>query len=291
MTRASRRLSQLLVTAFTAAAIAAGAGSARAGSVTKVPQASDAPGIPTQLQGVGITEHLGADVGLGTITLRDETGKPRRLGEFFHSGRPVLLALVYFECPNLCTFVLNGMVDGLKDLAWNPGREFEVVAVSIDPKEDAELAADKKLAYLQAYGRENTQAGWHFLTGDEAQVRKLADEVGFGYRYDPAEKQYAHSAALFVLTPTGKISRYLYGIQYRHQDLKMALLEASSGKIGTVVDRFLLFCFRYDPQSRRYSFYLTRLMQAGAGGTVIGFGGYLGYFWLRQGSRKRRRNS
>lgn len=251
-------------------------------------QASE-PGVPEQLRDVGITEHLGDEVGIATLTFKDEKGTPRRLGEYFQNGRPVLLALVYFECPNLCTFVLNGLVDGLKGLQWTPGREFEVVAVSIDPKEDAKLAEEKKAAYLQAYGREGSASGWHFLTGDDSQIKKLAAQVGFGYKYDAAEKQYAHSAALFVLTPAGKISRYLYGIQYRHQDLKMALLEASSGKIGTVVDRFLLFCFRYDPKSRRYSFYLTRLMQAGAGGTVIGFGGYLGYFWLRQGSRKRRR--
>jgi protein SCO1/2 len=145
--------------------------------------------------------------------------------------------------------------------------------VSIDPKEGAALATSKKAAYLATYGKPETASGWHFLTAEEAQVKRLADQVGFGYRYDPVQQQYAHSAGLFVLTPEGKISRYLYGIDYPVKDVRLALLEASSGKIGTIVDRLLLFCYRYDPQTRGYSFYLTRLMQVAAGLTVLVLGG------------------
>src|SRR5262249_30554951 len=146
-----------------------------------------------------------------------------------------------------------------------PGNQFEVVVVSIDPRETTALALSKKSAYLASYGKPETALGWHFLTAEESQVRRLADQVGFGYRYDSAQQQYAHSAALFALTPEGKVSRYLYGIDYPVRDVRLALLEASSGKIGTIVDRLLLFCYRYDPQTHKYSVYLTRLMQAAAG--------------------------
>jgi protein SCO1/2 len=140
----------------------------------------------------------------------------------------------------------------------------------------------KKESYIKAYGRPEAASGWHFLTGEESQIKKLADQVGFGYRYDEKEKQYAHSAAMYVLTPEGKISRYLYGVEYPNKDLRLALLEASNGKIGTVVDRFLLFCYRYDPNTRSYSIYLTKLMQTACGATMLIFGSYLFVFWRRQ---------
>ena len=160
--------------------------------------------------------------------------------------------------------------------------KFEIVSVSINPRETPALATRKKESYLKAYGRPQAASGWHFLTGDEAQIQKLAAEVGFGYRYDSQEKQYAHSAALFVLTPEGKISRYLYGIEFPVKDFRLALLEATRGKIGTVVDRILLFCYRYDPYTRSYSVYLAKLMQAGCGATILIFGSYLFVFWRRQ---------
>jgi protein SCO1/2 len=238
--------------------------------------------VPPELRDVGVTEHLGSQVSLSEISLRDETGKTVLLSDYFHKGHPVLLSLVYYECPNLCNFLLNGLVTSLKGLDWTPGDKFEIVTVSINPKESSQLASSKKLAYLKAYGRPEAAAGWHFLTGDEVQVRKLASQVGFGYKYDEKEKQYAHSAVLFALTPEGKISRYLYGIEFQNKDLRLALLEASSGKIGTVVDRILLFCYRYDPQTRKYSIYLTKLMQWACGGTMLIFGGYLVCFWRRQ---------
>jgi protein SCO1/2 len=182
----------------------------------------------------------------------------------------------------LCGFLADGLLKSLKTLDWTAGEQFEIVTVSIHPKEDPALATQKKINFLNHYNRPQAASGWHFLTGQEDQIKKLANELGFGYRYDTAEKQYAHSAALFILTPQGKISRYLYGIEFSNKDLRFALLEASNGKIGTVVDRLLLFCFRYDPQTRKYSVYLTRLMKAGCGATVLIFGGYLMIYWRRQ---------
>lgn len=240
-----------------------------------------ATSIPDELKDVGITEHLGSSVDL-SLQFKNEEGKRVPLSDYFHKGKPVILTLVYYECPNLCNFLLNGFVTSLKPMDWTPGDKFDIVTVSIHPKETPALAAQKKTSYLQAYGRPEAAAGWHFLTGDEDEIKKLASQVGFGFRYDAADKQYAHSAALFALTPEGKISRYLYGIQFEVKDLRLALLEASNGKIGTVVERLMLFCYRYDPKTRKYSVYLTKLMQAACGGTVLIFGGYLVLFWRRQ---------
>jgi len=238
--------------------------------------------IPPELAGIGITEHLGDTVSLSSLKFKNELGEVKPLSDYFKRGHPVVLTLVYYQCPNLCNFMLNGLLDGLKTFEWTPGNQFDIVTISINPNETPELAEKKKQSYMKAYSRPEAASGWHFLTGEESQIKQLAKEVGFGYRYDPVEKQYAHSAALYVLTPEGKISRYLYGIEYPNRDLRLALLEASRGKIGTVVDRFLLFCYRYDPHTRKYSVYLTRIMQSACGATVVLFGGYLFIFWRRQ---------
>jgi protein SCO1/2 len=173
-------------------------------------------------------------------------------------------------------------VKSLKELDWSVGKNFEMVTVSIDPTEKPELASKKKAAYIKSYEREGAELGWHFLTGDEPQIRKLAAQVGFGYRYEPKDKQYAHSAAIFALTPEGKISRYLYGVEFKKTDLRLTLIEASNGKIGTVIDRILLFCYRYDPQTRKYSIYLTKVMQVGCGLALVIFGGNLALLWRRE---------
>jgi protein SCO1/2 len=238
--------------------------------------------IPDELKAVGVDEKLGSSVSIRDFEFNDESGQKVNLAEYFKKGKPVLLTLVYYQCPNLCNFLLNGLVTSLKKLDWTVGNQFEIVTVSINPSENPELARAKKEAYLKSYGREGASSGWHFLTGEEKQIQKLAGQVGFGYQWDPKEKQYAHSAVIFMLTPEGKISRYLYGIEFSNKDLRLGLLEASNGKIGTVVDRFLLFCYRYDPQTRKYSVYLTRLMQAGCGSTLVIFGGFLVVFWSRQ---------
>ena len=241
-----------------------------------------ATGVPQPLVNAGITEHLGDSVLINDLSFRDETGKAVALSSYFNQGRPVVMVMAYYGCPNLCTFVLNGLVESLKGLSWVPGNQFEVITVSIDPTETPELAAKKKKAYLTSLAKPEAAAGWHFLTGAEPQIRKLANAIGFGYQWDAEEKQFAHSAAIYTLTPDGRISRYLYGIEFRSSDLKLSLLEASNGKIGTVIERFLLFCYRYDPKTRKYSVYLTKVMQVATAATIALVGSYLGVFWYRQ---------
>lgn len=250
-----------------------------------VAQGAGAPiqdALPVELQAARITETLGAQVDIANLRFRDEQGNEVALSRYFAAKKPVILTLVYYECPNLCNFLLNGFTDSVKGLDWTIGDRFEVVTVSINPRETPALAAAKKESYLKEYGRPEAARGWHFLTGEESQVQALAKQVGFGYRYDPKEKQYAHSAGIFVLTPTGRLSRLHFGVMFQPKDLKLSLLEASDGKIGTVIDRIMLFCYRYDPVKKTYSVYLTKVMQAGGVGTLLIFGSYLGLFWSRQ---------
>lgn len=241
------------------------------------------------LTGVGITEKLGSLIDLNR-TFTDETGKPVQLKEFFSSKRPVVFSLAYYECPMLCGVVLNALVDGLKGMDWTPGKEFTLVNLSFDPKEKFDLAAAKKRNLIEALGKSEAAAGWHFLTGEESQIKALADELGFGYRWDEKEKQYAHGAGIFVLTPEGKLSRVLYGIQYRPSDLRLSLLEASNGKIGTIVDRILLFCFSYNPHLRQYSVTATRVVQIGSVFTILILGGWIAFSRMRE-LRSRPRSS
>lgn len=224
--------------------------------------------VPVELKDVGIGDNLGQQIDLNNSFV-DIEGKEKKLAEYFDGNRPVILAMVYFECPNLCTFVLNELLSGLKDLKWNVGDEFQVVAVSINPNDTAELALKKSEAYIKEYDRPNTKNGWHFLTGPETHSKSLAEQIGFHYKYDEEQKQYAHAAGIFVLTPDGHLSRILYGLNYRAQDLKLALLEAAKGKIGTITDRILMFCYHYDPKGKRYALWATRLMQMGGGITVL----------------------
>lgn len=252
--------------------------------------------VPKELKNVGIQEHLGQLVDL-SLEFSDETGQKNRLESYFQTGRPVLLAFVYYECPNLCTFLLNGLVSSLKNLDWIPGKEFEIVVISINHQENHLLAEKKKKSYVESYIKikenlswDTTQSGWHFLTGELTAVQKITGALGFGFSYDSKQKQFAHSAAIFLLTPRGTISRYLYGIEFSVKDLKLALLEAADGKIGNVVDKFLLYCFRYDPSTKKYSFYLENIMKAGGATTVVLFGSFLTVFWRRQlrGNSKKR---
>jgi protein SCO1/2 len=238
--------------------------------------------IPKPLQDVGILDKNGAQVAIRELTFRDETGAEVRLEKYFQAKRPVILTLVYYECPNLCNFLLNGLVDSMKPLEWTPGKRFDIVSVSINPKETPELATAKKASYLKSYGRPEASEGWHFLTGSDDQVRRLADQVGFQFKYDEKEQQYAHAAGLFVLTPEGRLSRTLYGIAWQVKDLRLALLEASNGKIGTVIDRILLFCYRYNPDTRKYSMALMRVMQAGGAITVLMMVSMFMIFWRKQ---------
>jgi len=233
------------------------------------------------LTGVGIKEKLGDSIDLNH-TFTDETGKTVRIGDFFQAKRPVIISLAYYQCPMLCGVVLNAIVDGIKPLTWTPGKEYTLVNLSFDPKEKFDLAAAKKKNLIEALGKPEAAAGWHFLTGEENQIKALASELGFGYRWDEKEKQYAHGAGIFVLTPDGKISRVLYGIQYRPSDLRLSLLEASNGKIGTIVDRILLFCFSYNPHLRQFSLSATRVVQIGAVLTILILGGFIAISRMRE---------
>lgn len=237
--------------------------------------------LPHQLEDVGITEKLGGQVDLD-LPFLNEAGERVTLGDYFRRGKPVMLSLAYYSCPNLCNYHLNGVKDALRDMNWTTGTEFEYVVVSIDPKETPQLAADKKANYMKAYGRVGAEKGWHFLVGDEASVKALADQVGFKYRWDEQGQQWAHSAAAIVLTPSGEISRYLFGIMFDAQTMRLSLVEASRGMVGSVIDRLILYCFHYDPKASKYTLYAMNVMRGGAILVVLVIAAFLLPFWFRQ---------
>jgi protein SCO1 len=223
---------------------------------------------PDLLKKVALDQNLNAQVPLN-LKFRDEHGREVRLGDYFGS-RPVVLSLVYYQCPMLCTLALNGQLRVYRSLAFNIGDQFDVVTVSINPRETPQLAAAKKAAYLDKYRRPGAERGWHFLTGTDDSIHALASAVGFRYEYDPESKQYAHTTALIVLTPQGRIARYQYGVEYSAKDLRLFLIEASANRIGTPVDAFLLYCFHYDPATGKYSVTILNFVRAGAIATFIG---------------------
>lgn len=235
--------------------------------------------LPAELEGVGVEEKLGQTVDLN-LTFIAENGYPVALRDFFHKGRPVILNLVYYSCPMLCNMVLNGQTTALRELPGTPGRDFEVVTISIDPTETFDLAQRKRAAYLESYGRSTT--GWHFLVDRDGNAKKLAEQAGFHYRLDEKTGQYAHAAAIMVLTPEGKLSRYLYGIKFSPRDLRLALAEAAGSKFWFSTDRVLLYCFHYDPQARGYVLFATNIMRAGAALTVLILGAMLLRLWRRE---------
>jgi protein SCO1/2 len=222
---------------------------------------------PGLLSKIHIDQHLDTPLPLD-LPFVDDHGQAVRLGDYF-GKRPVVLALVYYECPMLCTQVLNGLVTALTVMNFEPGREFDVVAVSFNPREGPGLAAQKKAAYLERYGRAHTANGWHFLTGDEASIKQLTEAVGFRYAYDDAIKQFAHGAAIEVITPKGHVSKYFYGIEYSARDLRLGLIEASDERIGTPIDDFLLFCYHYDPATGKYGASVLRMVRLGGLATVL----------------------
>ncbi|MFS8068316.1 MAG: SCO family protein [Byssovorax sp.] len=235
--------------------------------------------VPVELQGIDIEDRQGAELPRD-IALRDQSGRAVTIGDYLDGERPVMLVLAYYDCPMLCTLVINGALEEMKKLRWTAGDEYRVVVVSFDPRDTTESAAKKRLNYLDAYGRPVAEKGWDFLVGDEAQVKALAAAAGFHYRWDEGQKQFAHAAGAFVYTPDGRLSRTLYGIMF--PGLKLALLEASEGKIGTVVDRVLLFCFHYDPLARGYVIATTRLVRASGALTLAALALWLLRFWRRE---------
>ncbi|MGA8038038.1 MAG: SCO family protein [Candidatus Acidiferrales bacterium] len=228
---------------------------------------------PDLLKNVGIDQKLNQQVPLD-LTFRDENGNTVQLGRYF-GQKPVVLSLVYYDCPMLCTQVLSGMEASLRNISLNIGSDFNVVTVSIDPHEDSKLAHVKQELYTGVYGRRGAAQGWHFLTGDEPQIKQLADSVGFRYAYDPDSKQFAHASTIMVLTPEGKISKYFYGITYPSRDLRLGIVDASDGKIGTPVDSVLLFCYHYDPATGKYGLLVSRLIQGGGLLTLLILGGFI----------------
>jgi len=245
------------------------------------------PALPGALQGVGIDQNLNVQLPLD-LTFRDELGRTVPLSTYFHGGRPVILAPVYYRCPMLCTQILNGLASSLKAVSFNPGQEFEVVAFSFDPKDTVEIAAAKKEMYLRRYGRANTANGWHFLTGDEPNIKALMDAVGFHYKYDPATDQYAHASGVMIVTPDGRLSKYFYGVEYAPRDVRLGLVEASLDKIGTPVDQVLLYCYHYDPTTGKYGAVALNTLRMAAGGFVVVAGAFL-FVMLRRDRRRDRR--
>lgn len=232
------------------------------------------------LREVGFDQNLNAQLPLDT-QFYDEAGKQVRLSQYFTSGKPVILALVYYQCPMLCSEVLAGLTDSLSALRFDAGKDFQVLAVSFDPKDTPESAAAKKQNYLQRYRRPGAEGGWHFLTGDPPSIRMITDAVGFHYTWDEKNKQFAHVAGIVVLTPEGKVSRYFYGVEYSPRDLKFGLIDASNKKIGSFVDQALLFCYHYDPTVGKYTPLVIRMVRTGGVLTLLVLGSFIG-FWVRQ---------
>jgi protein SCO1/2 len=237
--------------------------------------------LPPELVGVDIAEHIGRKVNLD-LQFTAESGYQVPLRRYFEKGKPVLLNFVYYRCPMLCNLVLNGQTAALRELAWTAGKEFEIVTISIAPEEQFNLARAKKKFYLETYDREAAQQGWHFLTDFQGNTKRLADEVGFQYRWDPKTEQWAHTAAIMMLTPDGRISRYLYGVKFKERDLRLGLTEASEGKLGSMGDKLLLFCFHYSSDAKGYVLFARNVMKAGGALMVVLFGIVLGFLFRRE---------
>ena len=225
----------------------------------------DAPqtGLPPALLNVGIDQKLGAELPLDA-TFRDEAGRTVQLREYFKGVRPVILALVFYECPMLCNQILNGLTSTMKSMALVPGRDYDVLTVSFDAREGPELARRKKESYLQRLNRAGAEAGWHFLTGDEANIKRLTEAVGYRFTYDAQTNQFAHASGIMVLTPVGITSHYFYGVEYAPRDVRLGLVEASAGKIGSPVDQILLYCYHYDPVTGKFAWVINLYRWGGA---------------------------
>lgn len=237
--------------------------------------AQTASSIAPELNGkVAIAQKLGAQLPLD-LMFRDEYGRVVKLGDYFGKGRPVLLNFVYYNCPMLCPMVLEGTATVLSELKFDVAKDFDVLTVSIDPRDQPTQAAEVKDKYVKRYGRLGAAEGWHFLTGNDSTIHKLASTVGFQYVYDGRTNQFAHGAAMLILTPDGRTSRYLYGFQYIPRDLRLAIVEASGGKIGTPTDQFLLLCFHYDPAAGKYSRNAMNFVRAGGVATLLTLGSFV----------------
>jgi protein SCO1 len=235
------------------------------------------------LSKVGITQNLNAQIP-PDLVFRDETGKSVRIGDFF-GKKPIVLSLVYFDCPALCTEVLNGELRTMKAISLDLGKDFEAVTVSFEPKDTPALAKAKRDVYIGQYGRPEAAGHWHFLTGEQQSIDALTSVAGFRYAYDSSIAQYAHAAAILVLTPDGRIDRYFYGVQYLARDVRLGLVEASEGKIGTLTDHALLYCYQYDPMTGKYGVVVMNVLRAAGGLTVLALGIFMTLMFLRERKR------
>jgi len=245
---------------------------------------------PADLEGIDIVEHLNDTLPL-ELEFVDASGKPVKLGDYFNQGKPVIITLNYYECPMLCSLQLNGLLgrkpagmdlgQGIMGLEWDLSDKYEIVTVSFDPSEGPDLAGPKQESYLKAYRREGVKTGWHFLTGTAENSKALAEAIGFNYKWNEENNQWAHAAAIYIATPQGRLSRYLYGVSYDPATLRMALLEASEGKIGNTIDKFLLWCFHYDDYSGQYTLAVMNIMRALGFVTMVALGVGLFILWRR----------
>lgn len=248
--------------------------------------------MPAELQGIGIDEQLGKNLDL-TLMFRDEAGQLVPLSTYFDGKTPVIISPVYFNCPGLCNFHLNGLTDGLKQLDWNIGDKFKILSISFDSKEGPDLALKKKETYLKLYDRPDklaqTSAGWHFLTADAPTVQAFVKSVGFKMRWDEKQNDWVHASAAIMVSPTGELTRYLPGILFDPKDIKLALNEAAQGKVGSFVDGLLLYCFKYDPHQSKYTLYAFNLVKVGGAVMVLLLALWLLPVWVR--SRREARAS
>ncbi len=243
-------------------------------------QAGVSNGLPAQLQKVGIDQKLNSQLPLDA-EFKDENGNQIKLGDYFGKGKPVVLALVYYECPMLCNEVLNGLTGSLKGISFDAGKDFDVVAISFDARENekTDLTKNKKASYMARYGRAGTENGWHFLTGTQSEIDKVTQAVGFNYVFDEGTNQFAHAGGIMVATPEGKLSRYLYGIDYAPKDLKFSLMDSAQSKIGNPVEQLYLYCFHYNPADGKYGLAILSIMRLMAVATLLGIGAMLIGFW------------
>jgi len=242
---------------------------------------------PAAIEGVGVTENLGVQIPL-ELEFTESTGEKVTLGDVFDGSRPLVLTMNYSDCPKLCSVQLNALVDAMRKMPWDLGEEYQVLTVSIDPLETPERAQLTRQKYLKDYGRAGTAAGWRFLvTRDESRILELADTVGFHYKFIPERREYNHVAVLMICSPDGRVTRYLGGVNYDPNTLRLSLIEASEGKVGSAMDQFLLYCFQYDPREGRYAPAAFRIMQLGGVLTVLVFGGVLSVYWLRERRKSR----
>ena len=238
--------------------------------------------IPKALQGIGFDQHIDQRIPLD-VPFRDENGRAVQIGDYF-GKRPVVLVFAYYDCPMLCTQVMNGLSSALNVLSLEPGRDFEIVTVSFNPHDTPETARTKKTVYMDRYKNPRAPAAWHFLSGDEPSIARLTTAAGFRYAWDADTKQYAHPTGVIVLTPDGRLARYLFGIEYGPRDLRYALVEASDGRVGTVVDSLVLYCYHYDPLTGRYGLVIMRTIRVAAAATVLALGGFI-FLMVRKDKR------